>query len=252
MCTYCYDNELQGKTIFHILGEGEGGKTEPSLGLPLHLTSGFDCAGSLTHSVWLYDLSCLSHRLYSSLFFPLPPTPSLLFFRLYSPCHCRLSVNQQATYQRLLLHLCHSGIGIGTAHLLFAPLSSPAVYSMCISIYPNVITRFNMSAGGRGRVHYSAVFLSECNVDSESSSGAGLGRECVHHVASAVMDTFVFFYCYLHINIMRVPMISNGQKVNRHAPIECFQLEQHLLKTKVTVCWALITLFSYAEFVVLM
>lgn len=43
-------------------------------------------------------------------------------------------------------------------------------------------------------------------------------------------------------------MISNGQKVNRHAPSKCFQLEQHLLKTKVTVCWALITLFAYAEF----
>lgn len=32
MCTYCYDNELQGKTIFHILGEGEGEKQNPRLG----------------------------------------------------------------------------------------------------------------------------------------------------------------------------------------------------------------------------
>lgn len=177
---------------FSIVWQGEG-KAEPLLGLPLHLTSGFDCVRSLTLSAF-YDLSCLSHRLYSSSSLPLFIPP---LFLLYAPCHCRLSVNQQATYQRLLLQLCcsssFSGIGIGTAHLLYFPSSPLAVCSMCISIHPNVITRFNMSAGCRGRVHYSAVFLSKCNVDSESSSGAGLGRECVHDVASAVMDTFGFF-----------------------------------------------------------
>lgn len=73
----------------------------------------------VSHSVCLYDLSSLSHRLYSSLFFPL--SPSLCSSFSSSPWHCRLSVNQQATYQRLLLHLCHSGIGIGTAHLLSVP-----------------------------------------------------------------------------------------------------------------------------------
>lgn len=146
MCTYCYDNALQGKTIFHSLGEGERGKSRTLAWAALALDLGLRlCTVSLTLSAF-YDLSCLSHRLYSFLFFPhstssLPPS-----FLPYSPCHCRLSVNQQATCQRLLLQLCCSssfflsGIGIGTAQLLSSPSSLPPC---CL--------------------HYVHIYLSKCN-----------------------------------------------------------------------------------------
>lgn len=145
--------------------KGSGWKAEPSLGLPLHLTSGFDCAGSLTHSVCLYDLSCLSHRLYSSLFFPLSPSLGSSFS---SPLFTNPAI---AGCQSINKQLASDSFSIAAALPLplwhwhwhrpppLRPPSPPAVYSMCISIYPNVITRFNMSAGGRGRVHYSAVFF---------------------------------------------------------------------------------------------
>lgn len=97
MCTYCYDNELQGKTIFHILGEGEGGKTEPSLGLPLHLTSGFDCAGSLTLSAFMIYLASHIGFIVPSSFLSLPLLPSFSSAFTHPAIAGCQSINKQLT-----------------------------------------------------------------------------------------------------------------------------------------------------------
>lgn len=125
---------------FSIVWEGEG-KAEPSLGLPLHLTSGFDCVRSLTLSAF-YDLSCLSHRLYSFLSsFPLFLSPSPLSSSFTHPAivGCQ-SINKQLTSDSFSnsapLPLSLSGIGIGTAHLLYFP-SSPHCCLLYVHIYPS-------------------------------------------------------------------------------------------------------------------
>lgn len=187
---------------FSIVWEkGRGGKAEPSLGLPLHLTSGFDCVRSLSLCLpfMIYLASHIGFIVSSSSLTlpPLFPPPSSLTHPAIVGCQ---SINKQLASDSFSSSAALP-LSFSLALALAPPNSSPppppsplAVCTMCISIYPNVITRFNMSAGGRGRVHYSAVFfISQCNVDCASSSGAGLGRECVHHVASAVMDTFGFF-----------------------------------------------------------
>lgn len=219
MCTYCYDNELQGKTIFHTLGGG--GKSRTLAWAAVALDLGLRLCLSLSLPFMIYLASHIG-SIVPPLFLSSSPLSSSFTHPAIVGCQ---SINKQLTSDSsnsAPLPLSLSGIGIGTAHLLYFPSSPLAVCSMCISIHPNVITRFNMSAGGRGRVHYSAVFFIEVQrrlwVEFGGWAGAWMRASCGKRSHGYVR---VFFYRYLYINIMRVPMISNGQQVNRHAPLRC-------------------------------
>lgn len=185
------------KNNFHSQRAGAA----PSHGLPLHLTSGFVyvCALCFSLSLYLPLIICLG------CLFTISPVFLHISFSFYftqtSIVACQ-SINKQLAATPSPFELfasfwhwhCH----------VSAFLSPPAVSSMRISIYPNVITRFNMSAWRRSRACLLfSIFFSEWQC---SISGAGLGRECVHHVAASShgYGFFLLLYRYLHISIMRV------------------------------------------------